>query len=838
LAFGAQLSEKSLNSLACKQSGIFKNQILQILHVDLDDTILVTPLVADLTKKTLYAGESDSNMTIHIFGIRHHGPGCARSLYHSLHSLNPDILLVEGPPDADGMLPFVTHPQMQPPVALLVYRPDQPQRAVYYPFAIFSPEWQGIDYALTQGIPVRFMDLPLVHQLAEGDKGDGEAGEACRDLPVERLGDGEAGGEDEIHSDPLGYLARVAGYSDGERWWEQLVEHRQESTDVFEAILEAMTALRQEIPPRDDPREAQREAYMRKVIRAAQKEGFQRIAVVCGAWHAPALVDMPAAKADNALLKGLAKTKVEATWIPWTYGRLAFQSGYGAGVESPGWYGHLWDCYQGDEGDEVRTHRDPSVSKLALTPLILNPQQSAIAIRWLIKVAQLLRQQDLDASSAHIIEAVRLAESLAALRDRSLPGLLELNEATQTVLCFGRDLPMELIHDQLIVGERLGEVPDETPMVPLQRDLQQQQKRLRLPANATEKQYELDLRKTNDLARSHLLHRLNLLGIPWGIRQSTRGKGTFKEGWRLQWHPEFAVKLIEAGIWGNRIDWAATAYTRHQAQQVQALPSLTQLVENVLLANLPDALPEVMHRLQTEATLNRDVAQLMEALPPLAQVLRYGTVRQTDTRMITSVVDGLVTRICLGLPVACASLDDDAARHLDQRIQQMNHAISLLNNQEYKQSWQQVLLQLTDQANLHGLLAGRSCRLLLDAGVFPGNDASRRLEFALSHASEPPQAAAWIEGFLQGSGLLLLHDYTLWQIIDDWMIQLPGDTFTEILPLLRRTFATFSPAERRQMGERVKRGTSAETPGIKEEELDSDRANAVLPIVAQLLGVG
>jgi len=455
----------------------------------------------------------------------------------------------------------------------------------------------------------------------------------------------------------------------------------------------------------------------------------------------------------------------------------------------------------------------------------------------LIKVARLLRQEDLDASSAHIIETVRLAESLAALRDRSLPGLLELNEATQTVLCFGSDVPMGLIQDQLIVGERLGEVPDDTPMVPLQQDLQQQQKRLRLRANPTEKQYELDLRKTNDLARSHLLHRLNLLGIPWGIRQSTKGKGTFKEGWRVQWHPEFAVKLIEAGIWGNTIDTAATAYARNQAQQAQALPSLTQLVENVLLANLPDALPEVMHRLQTEATLNRDVAQLMEALPPLAQVLRYGNVRQTDTRMIISVVDGLVTRICLGLPLACASLDDQAARHIDQRIQQMNYAISLLNNPDYKQSWQQVLWQLADQANLHGLLAGRSCRLLLDAGVLTGNQASRRLEFALSQASEPPQAAAWVEGFLQGSGLLLLHDYTLWQIIDDWVTQLPGETFTEILPLLRRTFAQFSTAERRQIGERVKRGTSVETPGIGEEELDSDRANAVLPIVAQLLGV-
>jgi len=75
---------------------------------------------------------------------------------------------------------------------------------------------------------------------------------------------------------------------------------------------------------------------MRQSIRAVEREGFERIAVVCGAWHAPVLQTMPAAKTDAALLKGLAKVKVSATWVPWTMGRLTYWSGYGAGVESNG----------------------------------------------------------------------------------------------------------------------------------------------------------------------------------------------------------------------------------------------------------------------------------------------------------------------------------------------------------------------------------------------------------------------------------------------------------------------------------------------------------------------
>src|SRR5690606_14962432 len=155
---------------------------------------------------------------------------------------------------------------------------------------------------------------------------------------------------------------------------------------------------------------------------------------------------------------------VESAWVPWTYGRLANRTGYGAGITSPGWYHHLWEMGQaGVTPTEISTH-------------------------WLSKVANLLREERFDVSAGHLIEAVRLAEALAAMRGLSLPGLAELNEATQTVVCFGDAAPMQLIQERLIVSERMGSVPPGSPMVPLQRDLQQLQKRLRLrpePARST-----------------------------------------------------------------------------------------------------------------------------------------------------------------------------------------------------------------------------------------------------------------------------------------------------------------------------------------------------------------
>lgn len=54
--------------------------------------------------------------------------------------------------------------------------------------------------------------------------------------------------------------------------------------------------------------------------------------------------------------------------------------------------------------------------------------------------------------------------------------------------------------------------------------------------------------------------------------------------------------------------------------------------------------------------------------------------------------------------------------------------------------------------------------------------------------------------------------------------------------LLRRTFAAFPPAERRQMTERVKQGATGQTRTTA-ADLDTDRAAFAFPLIAQLLGL-
>jgi hypothetical protein len=759
--------------------------------------------------------------TIRIFGIRHHGPGSARSLLRALTEYAPDVLLIEGPPDADALIPQKVDSRFEPPIALLVYAEDDPHQAVYYPFTSFSPEWVAMNYAARVHCPARFMDLAQSIRFALVPEQPAPTPTPAPNNPLpadpKPATPPEPTAPPPVYLDPLGALARAAGYEDGERWWEQVVEQRLNSEGVFEAVLEAMTALREDAPEKLDAHEEYienlREASMRRIIRAAQKEGFAKIAVVCGAWHSPVLVPerMPPASADDALLKGLKKVKVASTWLPWTHGRLTTASGYGAGITSPGWYQHLW---------EMNGSADMSY-------------------RWLTNVAALLREQDLDASPAQIIDAIRLAEALAALRGNTLPGLNEFNEAILSTLCFGNEVPMQLIHKKLIVGEMIGEVPDDTPMVPLQRDLQAQQKRLRMRPEAGTSKLNLDLRQAAHLEKSHLLHRLTLLGVKWGKRERAGGKGTFHELWELQWTPELAIQIIEKSVWGNTVEAAASAYARNVADQATELPRLTAIVNDVLQADLPDAVDHVVQQLQNQAALSGDILQLMASLPALVDVLTYGNVRKTDASMVRVVVDGLVTRVLIGLPQASQSLADDAAEQLFKLILNFNAALRTLDDAPHLSAWYDVLRRMLDHPTIHGLIRGRACRIGFDANALSTEETVTHMRLAVTTAADPTHVASWLQGFLQESGTILLVNPTLLQIIDQWVRSLAPEQFIALLPLIRRIFSTFNTYERKQIGQAVK----GDTPGRKrkgdtpEIVIDETRADAVLPTFARLIGV-
>lgn len=700
-----------------------------------------------------------------------------------LERIQPDIVVIEGPADADRLTTDVDHTDMVPPVAVMAYAVDDPAVSAFWPFGAFSPEWQALLWAARHQVPVRFCDLPAATVLAQH-------GQRREDVSRVRV-------------DPIAALAEAAGYDDPERWWDDVVESRTDGTG-FEAITEAMRTVRELEPDEDDPIEHQREAHMRQVIRKAAKE-FATVVVVCGAWHAPALAGkLPPASADSALLRGLPKVKSATVWVPWTHSRLAAASGYGAGVRSPGWYQHAF------------LERDRPVET------------------WLTLAARALRGHDIFVSSAHVIEGVRLANALAAMRGRAHPGLSEVNEATEAVLCEGSDTRFGLIVRELVVGERLGSIPEHLPMVPLLADITKQQKSLRLKPDATAKQVTLDLRKPNDLAKSHLLHRLAVLDIPWGEPEIATGQGTFKEPWTLQWLPEFAVKVVISSVWGNSVYRACKAKLADTAANATHLGEVTAAIEAALLGGVDEAVAPLLTILENKAAVDRDLTELMAALPALARSLRYGDVRRTDAGALSEVTTSLLRRVNVGLPATLTGLGPDAAAEMLAHINAVTDTVDLLDA-DVRGEWLATITRLADRDDLHGSLIGRFVRIGVDGAIFTTTEAARRMRRALSIGAPADEKSAWIEGFLSGSGLLLVHDTELLSVIDEWLTGLTATEFTDVLPLVRRTFSTFDAGIKRNIGHAVATaGSAAHT----EFDIDADRARPAVIAAAAIFARG
>lgn len=388
-------------------------------------------------------------------------------------------------------------------------------------------------------------------------------------------------------------------------------------------------------------------------------------------------------------------------------------------------------------------------------------------------------------------------------------------------------------------GNRLGQVPDEVPKVPLLIDVERHQKRLRVPFTAEIKELRLDLRKENDLGRSLFFHRLALLDIDWAKPATVEGKGTFKERWSLYHRPEQIVRIIEQAIWGNTLEEASQKYITHLMTEIEHIPELTRLLSRVIPANLPGLVDLMTRRLDRLSAASSDIVEMMEAVPDLVNIVRYGDVRGLDFSQVGNMLQAMIARILAGGLLVCVNIDEEAAANLLDKLVATDYAVNTLSDDELNTMWYEFINQIRSAANAHPLLSGYATRLLYDKGKVSQDETQTTLSFYSSVGNAPSDMAYWFEGFLHASGSVLLLNDNLWLLVNSWICGLQEESFRELLPILRRTFSDFSSAERRKLGEKAKR---FETNGVsirhaQDETMDDQEAAKVIPLLSNLLGI-
>jgi len=192
-----------------------------------------------------------------IFGVRHFSPAAALHVRKHLDSVDPDVVLIEGPSDATSELAHLGKKETAPPVAVLAFTKTRPVRSILYPMATYSAEWVAARWAIEKKRTLKFIDLPAsvflelherdrvaaandrARKLAEEAKG--ARGEDAHDeeAPPREAPEGpETSATQAYLGDPYEDIARLSGEADHETWWERHFEHTKDAEGYRGAIFE------------------------------------------------------------------------------------------------------------------------------------------------------------------------------------------------------------------------------------------------------------------------------------------------------------------------------------------------------------------------------------------------------------------------------------------------------------------------------------------------------------------------------------------------------------------------------------------------------------------------
>lgn len=707
-----------------------------------------------------------------LFGVRHLSPAGGWHLRRLLEDVKPRLVLVEGPSDLTPQMADLTHPQTHPPVALLAFTMDAPVRSILYPFAVYSPEYQAIQWAAEHGAACRFMDLPsdVFLALADADRPDeGEEGrgEVYRALDAQTGEDGH------------------------ETFWERTLEHTaapgayHAGADVFGAQLRRLTAGQDS----DWAETLVREAYMRRQIDAAVAEGFapEEIVVVTGAYHVGGL--RTASPMTDSELLSLPRVPASRTLMPYSYYRLSSRSGYGAGNKAPAYYGLLWESLCRGE-----------------------PRYAAHS--YLSRVAIWQRQHGTPVSPAEVIEAVRLADALAELRGSSVPALRDLRDAAVTCLGQGRFSAISQAVADTEIGTRIGTLPDGVSRTSIQADFYRQLRDLKLEKyrSVTAQELPLDLRENRmvkqeksaflDLERSFFLHRLRVLGIGFvRLGKAAQENATWAEPWTLCWTPEAEIELVEAALKGDTVAQAAALQMKERVEGAAGMGGIAAVIEDAFTCGMPAAVRNATAALQAMAVEAVALDDLAATAHRLSAVLQYGSIRRLDAAPLIPILQQIFLRACLLLPGACIC-DDGGAEAITEAMNRLN-AASLAHESLDGEAWLHALWETAGRDDLNTRCSGFAAAILLERGVMDGETLSAEVQRRLSRGISADLGAGWFEGLAMKNRYALIARLSLWESLSGYLDTLDEEEFKRALVFLRRAFADFSPREKSDIAENL-----------------------------------
>jgi hypothetical protein len=745
-----------------------------------------------------------------IFPIRHHSPAGALQVTRLIRERRPRAVLIEGPSDADELIPFLLDSATEPPVAVYAYRADaaaapgageRPPSSLY-PFCRYSPEYAALRAGRQVGALLRFCDVPAGVMLSWGEEAtsiEAESGEATEDdIGIEQAAGLEGA---EPAAAPGGYaafarrLAEAAGFDDFDAFWEAAFEQAAGRVGV-DSFVDLLGAFGDEARGASiDGREAAHDDLRERRLAATPLETIaggiesEDVVLVCGAAHARAIARLVAERVAPPALGDYPAAALAL--IPFSYPRLSEQRGYGAGNRAPWFYEQVWRL----GGDY------PGASRRALVAL-----------------AHGLRRRGQIASLAQAIDADRLVVHLAELRGKPAPGVDEVRDAA--VACFGQGNEA-IVADgvrEILIGDAVGRVTPRAGRSPLQTEFYATAQALRLPILDAPRQILVHLPVAEEAAQSVFLHRLATADVPFakeleggiggGLRAVQGGPlrqlGRVREKWELCWSPMTDAALVERNAWGGNLAEICERLLARDLARAGRVDEGADVLLRLALCDLPRPFPEALARCEALAADSTSFPALARAAFRLDGLLSYGAVRRLPEASLTDLANRLFVRAALALPSA-AVCGDEAAEEIEQTLKPLAELVQRGRPVAEPETFYGAVAAVQARADAHPAIRGLCLTLLELGGRLAEGELARRLRVTMAGAADAEANAKLIAGVFSLHRGTLVRNRAVVGAVTEFLAGLEIEQLIPLLPALRRGLGDLSPAERRYLAETLAR---------------------------------
>ena len=718
------------------------------------------------------------------FPVRHHSPTAAQLVSDLIEEIRPRAVLIEGPSDYNKRIGELFLPHKLPIAIYTYFRDEKSQRGAFYPFCIYSPEWQALQAARKIGTDAAFIDMPWQ---------DMANAATCK----QRYADGEL-----REGNFIDLSCKRLGLENFDALWDELIEapvnlSPAEYMRRCHNLCYQMRHSRREVNLED----LVREAFMAAMIQESMQAHSGRILVVTGGFHSHALFervhgiykDLETEEDDSTEEFGASEEKDSESGIaltPYSYARLDSLTGYEAGMPSPGFYHQM---YMGRDESDHETFK-----------------------RLLFDAATSLRNKHQPVSSADLIAVETSARVLARLRGHERVWRTDLIDGIMSALVKD-EIVSGLVHPMLeslyevFRGNAKGELAKGTTLPPLVDNITSTLEDYGLyPKSATGIEFELELTAVEDLAKSRILHQLSCLGIAgFSLFKATElsgdEQGKILEEWTIKWTPNFDANCIESSVYGatlieaasNRLLEACSAITNNSEQAAAKLSEACSMGLSELGAQLCQRLKVIIGQDQRFHSVALCAARLL-------YLFKYDTLL-TDKPLaeLGSLLRNAFDRSLWLLESLGKATGNDSTS-----IKAISALVDIIENCGTQLGLDRgYLVEVFTRARLDRNQAAVVCGALTGALWVLAQAHLEEISSDMVYFSEPQSLGDFLTGLFHLAREVLQRSPELIAKLDAVLMSYDDEQFLEAAPSMRQAFAFFSPREKHYIAEGILKST-------------------------------